>query len=232
MAAKKKIKKIEVSLEKLVEAGAHFGHQIRRWNPKMEIFMHSQKEGVFVFDLIKTRARLEEALGELQKAAKEGKKILLVGTKKQIKNKLKDIAEECGQPYVEERWLGGTLTNFDQVRKTIAKLADLEALKASSEFNTYTKKERLMMTRKIAKTRKAFGGIRTMKSKPDMMVVIGTHREKGAVMEAQKEKIPVVGIVDSNADPDLIDWPVPMNDDATGALEYVLDLIKSAICQK
>ncbi len=222
-------KKIDVSLENLLESGAHFGHQYRRWHPKMKPYLYAVKEGVYIFDLIKTKSALEEALAVLTKASKEGKTILLVGTKKQIKEKIKSIAEDSGCPYVNERWLGGTLTNFDQIKKSRDKLSALKEELASAKEKGYTKKERLLLERKIEKLLKSFGGILDLNGYPDLIVIVDIHREKGALVEAEKLNIPVLAIVDSNSNPELVDWIIPMNDDATKALEYVLDLIKEAI---
>lgn len=223
---------INVSAEKLLEAGAHFGHQRRRWNPKMEPFMHDTVDGVFVFDLIQTRDRLEEALRYLQKVKLEGKKILLVATKKQIKDKVKSLAEKTGIFYVDERWLGGTLTNFKQIRKSIEKLSALEEELRNAKALGYTKKERLDLSRDIEKLKRKFGGILQMEETPDVMVVVDTHRESSAVKEANMLEIPIVGIVDSNAEPDPIDYVIPMNDDATAALEYFMDLLEVALTAK
>lgn len=220
---------INISAEKLLEVGAHFGHQKRRWNPKMEPFMHDTVDGVFVFDLIKTRDSLEEALKYLQKAKSEGKSILLVATKKQIKERVRGLAEKTGIFYVDERWLGGTLTNFKQIRASIQKLFDLEEELKKAKSLGYTKKERLELSRDIEKMRRKFGGILKMEAPPDVMVVVDTHRESLAVKEANSLGIPVVGIVDSNADPEVVDYVIPMNDDATAALEYFMDLLEEAL---
>lgn len=233
MAAKKKTEVkpdvVEISLETLLESGAHFGHQYRRWNPKMADFMYSVKDGVYVFDLIKTKAALEEALQVLTKAAKENQVILFVGTKKQAKDKVKEIAEAVDSPYIIERWLGGTLTNFGQIKDTNNQIANLrEKLKTAKEEG-YTKKERLIIARKLEKLERMFGGITSLKKHPDLIVIIDTHREHVAIKEAKKVGIPTVGVVDSNANPDLVDYPVPMNDDASKTLDYVLDLFKAAV---
>lgn len=230
MAAKST--KFDVSLERLLEGGAHFGHQYRRWNPKMEPYLYAVKEGVYVFDLLKTRDCLIKALEVLSQAAKSGKVILFVGTKKQVKDRLKEVAVTCGCPYVTERWLGGTLTNFEQMKTSIRELHDLEDLLQTAKQAGYTKKERLLMKRKIAKMKRIFGGIISLQKYPDLMVVIDTHREKGAIREALKCSVETIGLVDSNADPYQVDWPIPMNDDASKALDYVLDLFQIAIIGK
>lgn len=220
---------VNIDLEKLLETGAHFGHQKRRWSPKMEAYMYAIKEGIYVFDLIKTKELLEEALKVISKYSKEGKTIMFVGTKKQVKDKLKEIATEVGMPYVEERWLGGTFTNFDQIKKSGKRLEELKETLKTAKKQGYTKKERLLMQREIEKIERSFGGILDIKDLPDLMIIVDTHREKGAVAEATKSGIPIVGIVDSNADPEPITFPIPMNDDAEEALNYVLDLMKETI---
>lgn len=221
--------KTTVSLEKLMDAGAHFGHQTKRWNPKMEEYLYGSEEGVHIFDLTKTKPLLEEALEFLAKLSKDGKKVLILGTKKQIKDKVAEVAEKTGMPYVNERWLGGTISNFNQMKNSIKKLEELKEGVISGEFAKYTKKERLLIDREIDRLEKFFGGIKELKEIPDALFVIDTKREAAAVHEASNKKIPLIAIVDSNSDPDPIDYPIPMNDDASKALEYVLDLVEKTI---
>lgn len=221
--------RVKVSAEELLERGAHFGHQARRWNPKMKPFLYKAQEGVHLFDLIKTKEALEAALKVLQEAARQGKVILFVGCKKQARDKIREVAEACGCPYVNERWLGGTISNFEQISKSLKKLADLKAKLAAGEYAKFTKKERLLIEREIARLERFFGGIANLNKIPDILVVIDTHKESGAVREAVRKGVEVVGIVDSNADPDLVTYPIPMNDDSTKAIEYVLDLMKEAV---
>jgi len=224
--------KITVSLEELMDAGAHFGHQTRRWNPKMEEYIYGSEGGVHIFDLTKTKPLIEEALDFLAKSAKEGKKILILGTKKQIKDKVAEVAEKACTPYVNERWLGGTISNFNQIKRSVDKMEEMKENLAAGTYNKYTKKERLLIDREITRLERLFGGIKNLKEKPDVLFVIDTKREAAAVREANSKKIPVVGIVDTNADPDLVNYPIPMNDDAARALEYMLDLVAKAIAQK
>jgi small subunit ribosomal protein S2 len=219
---------VKVSAEELLEAGAHFGHQAKRWNPKMDPFLYGVEKGVHVFDLMQTKKALEVALEFLQDSVKEGKVILFVGCKKQAKEKTQEVAEACDCPYVNERWLGGTISNFDQIKRSIQKLGELKEGLASGKYADYTKKERLLLEREKERLARFFGGIAGLTQKPDVLVVIDTHKEDGAVREAQMAGAKIVGIVDSNADPD-IDFPIPMNDDATKAIEYVLELMKKAI---
>lgn len=222
--------KTKISLEELLDAGAHFGHQARRWNPKMAPYLYGIQDGVHVFDLTKTKEELEKALDFLAQSHKEGKVILFVGTKKQSIEKTKEVAEALGQPYVTERWLGGIITNFEAIKHSIDKLADMKAKMAAGEYGEkYTKKEILLLDREIARLERFFGGISKLIKVPDALFVVDTKKESGAIREAIQKKIAVVGIVDSNGDPDVIDYPIPMNDDASKAITYVLDLVKEAM---
>lgn len=221
----------KVSLDDLLNAGAHFGHQSRRWNPKMQEFLYGEDAGVHVFDLTKTKPLLEEALEYLTSAVSSGKSVLLLGTKKQIKEKVREIAEATGMPYVNERWLGGTFSNFEQMKRSLKKMEEMKDNMATGVYNKYTKKERLLIEREITRLERFFGGVKNIKDVPSVLFVIDTKREHGAVREANAKKVPVVGIVDSNADPDLVDYVIPMNDDASKALEYVLELVKEAILE-
>jgi small subunit ribosomal protein S2 len=221
----------KVSAKELLETGAHFGHQARRWNPKMAPYLYGVSDGVHIFDLIKTKEMLEEALEVIKNAAREQKVILLLGTKKQAKDKVVEIGKETGCPYVSERWLGGTLTNFEQIKRSINKLAEMKTKKETGEYVKFTKKERLLIDQDIARMERFLGGISSLEKIPDMMIIVDTHKEISAVKESLAAKVETVGICDSNSDPTLIDYPIPMNDDAAKALEYVLDLIKEAILE-
>jgi len=221
----------KVSAEELLEKGAHFGHQSKRWNPKMEEYLYGVEGGVHVFDLIKTKALLEEALEFLKTSAKEGKVILFVGCKKQAQEKTIEVAQATGSSFFTERWLGGTLTNFDQIKKSIKKLLDMKSKTENNEYTSFTKKERLLIDREIARLERYFGGISTLEKVPDILVVVDTHKEASAIREAVSKNVKIVGIVDSNADPTVINYPIPMNDDAVKAVEYVLDLMKEAILE-
>jgi len=221
--------KVTVSLEDLLESGAHFGHQTKRWNPKMEEYIYGSENGVHIFDLTKTKPLLEAALEFLTKSAKEGKVILILGTKKQIKDKVAEVANDAGVPFVSERWLGGTISNFGQMKKSLKKLEEMKLNMSSGVYNKFTKKERLLIDREITRLERFFGGVTTLTNVPDVLFVIDTKHEAGAVYEANAKHVPVVGIVDSNSDPDLVTFPIPMNDDASKALEYVLKLVGEAI---
>lgn len=221
--------KPEISLEKLLTAGAHFGHQMRRHNPKMRDYMFASKEGIFVFDLIKTKSKLEEALVRIYEVSKSGEDILILGTKKQSKDKVEEVAKEVGISYIIERWLGGTFTNFDQIKRSIRGLSDLKEKHSKAKSLGYTKKERLLMDRKIQKMTKTLGGIMEIEKLPAMMIVIDTHKEYSAMLEAKRVGVETVGVCDSNGDPALVDWVIPMNDDAVAGVEYVLELIRDAV---
>lgn len=221
---------VKVSLEELFDTGAHFGHQARRWNPKMAPYLYGVQDGVHLFDLTKTKEELEKALEFLAQAQKEGKVVLFLGSKKQGREKTKEVAVALGQPYITERWLGGIITNFDTIKRSIDKLGQMKEKKASGEYaGKYTKKEILLLEREIARLERFFGGLSTLTKIPDILFVLDTKKESGAVYEAKKKGVTVVGIVDSNADPEFIDYPIPMNDDASKAISYVLDLVKEAM---
>ncbi len=213
----------------MLEIGAHYGHQSRRWNPKMDPYLYSTEGGVHVFDLTITKTHLEEALNFLTESASEGKKILIVGTKRQASEKVEAVAKSTGSFYVNERWLGGTLTNFEQIQKSLKKLDEMKEDKASGKQSKFTKKERLLMDREIERLERFFGGIVGMTDYPDVMFVVDVKREAGAVKEGNAKNVEVIGIVDSNSDPDGVDYIIPMNDDAVNAVDYVLDLVEEAI---
>jgi small subunit ribosomal protein S2 len=220
---------IKISLEELLETGAHFGHQVRRWNPKMAQYIYGEEEGVHIFDLVKTKEALESALKVLSDAARDGKKIVFVGTKKQVKEKVIEVAKEVGAFWVSERWLGGTLTNFDQIKRSLGKLKEMKEKKEAGEYKAFTKKERLLVDREIARLERFFGGLEGLEKTPDLMVLIDLKKERGAAKEAKKMGVETIGIIDTNSDPDLVDYPIPMNDDAVKALDYVLNLMKEAM---
>lgn len=218
-----------VSLDELIKTGAHFGHQTKRWNPKMAEYLYGVKDGVHIFDLEKTARLLEEALEFLKDSAKKGKTVLFLGTKKQAKEIVKKVSEDTGNFYVNERFLGGTFTNFSQIKKSTDKLVDMKEKFKSGYYNTYTKKEKLLLEREVARLDRYFNGIVGIKEPPEVLVVIDIKREYQAINEARNKDVKVVALVDSNSDPALIDYPIPMNDDATKALEYVLGLMADAI---
>ncbi|OGM02019.1 30S ribosomal protein S2 [Candidatus Woesebacteria bacterium GWA1_41_8] len=222
---------VNVSLKELIETGAHFGHQSRRWNPEMAPYLYGVEEGVHLFDLTKTKKCLDQALEFLKGLSSEGKVILLVGTKKQAKEKIREVGEATGCPYVSERWLGGTLTNFEQIKRSIDKLAKMKEEKSSGAYQKFTKKERLLLQREIDRLERFLGGLSALNGMPDAMVIVDTHKEAGVIREAAKKGVTTIGIVDSNSDPTVVDYPIPMNDDASKAVEYVLEKIGEAILE-
>lgn len=222
---------VKISLTDLLESGAHFGHQVKRWNPKVKDFVYGEQDGVHIFDLVKTEKALETALTEITKTIKENKTILLLATKKQAKDKALEIAQDTNISVVTDRWLGGTITNFAQIKKSIDLLADMKAKFESGYYAKYTKKERLLLEREKDRLERFFGGITNLKKMPDLLIVVDIRKEATAIREANRKNIPIVGIVDTNSDPNMVDFPIPMNDDATKALELVLEYIKQAIIE-
>lgn len=220
---------VEVTLKELLEAGVHFGHQTRKWNPKMRDYIFIARGGIHIIDLQKTMTHVHPAFEFLTKTAASGKKVLFVSTKKQARQPLVEAAEACGQPYVSERWLGGMLTNFQTISGSIRKLEEVESKISGGQSDLLTKKELLDFTRQHEKLVRNLGGIRDMKRLPGALFVIDTKEEETAVKEANKLGIPVVGIVDTNADPDSIDFPVPGNDDAIRSIQLFARLAKQAI---
>lgn len=220
--------KISVDATKLIEAGAHYGHQAKRWNPKMKEYLYGEENGVHIFDLIKTKKLLEEVLEVLNQAGKNGERVIFVGTKKQAEEKVQEVAQKTEQFYVNERWLGGTLTNFDQMKKTLRSLVDMKEKRQKGEYDSYTKKEKLLLNRKIERMERFFGGLKGIEEIPAYVVVVDTKKEAGAVFEARKVGAKSIAIVDSNCDPVAVDFAIPMNDDASKAIAYVLDLMAEA----
>lgn len=219
----------EVMLEELLESGAHFGHRSDRWNPKIAPYVFGVREGVHIFDLEKTRDYLIVACRELTRRAALGETILLVGTKPQAKLVIVDIAKKTGMPYVSEHWIGGTLTNFGQIKKSVDQLHTMKKDREAGDFKKYTKKEQLLMDRKITKLEKIFGGVAQMPGLPDAIFIVDLIRERTAVAEGIRAGIPLFAIVDTNADPTLIDFPIPANDDSVKAVEYVVGKVGNAI---
>lgn len=231
-AGKKDQSMKEVTLLDLLKSGAHFGHTTSKWNPKMKPYIFTVRNNIHILDLEKTKQCLESAAKFAKDVASKGGTILFVGTKRQSKQILEKAAKEAGMPYVNVRWLGGTFTNFKTIQRTIRKLEKLESLKASGELEShYTKKERLLMEREIEKLTKLFEGIKDMRRLPDAIFVTDVKHDDIAVKEAQKSKIKIVGLVDTNANPNLIDYIIPCNDDATKTIELVCGVIAEAIVE-
>lgn len=220
----------DVDIKQLLEAGAHFGHKTSRWHPKMAPYIHSKREGTHIIDLTKTVDALEEALVFLAKTAGEGKQVLFVGTKRQAKDVVKQAAEEAGMPYVVERWLGGMLTNQNTISGRIKHLKDLEVQMDSGAFaNKYNKLEIQRFQEEIDQMNFLYGGIKHMAAKPGALFVVDIVAEANAVREAQKLGIPIVAIVDTNADPSAVTYPVPANDDAIKTIQLITDYVKQAV---
>ena len=217
------------TLRQLVEAGAHFGHHARRWNPQMAPYIYGKKDNVHIINLQKTYPMLYTALHAAREVAANGGKILFVATKMQAQDIVKDIAERCGQYYVNYRWLGGMLTNWKTVHKSINRLVKLNEMFANNETEGYTKKELLNLKKEQEKLALSLNGIMNMGGQPDMLFVIDTPKESLAIKEAKKLGIPVIGIVDTNANPNEVDYPVPGNDDAIRAISLYCELVSSAI---
>lgn len=219
----------EVTLKDLLEAGAHFGHQARRWNPKMKRYIYGERGGVHILDLVQTKKGLDEAVAYVKTLATEGRIILFVGTKRQAAGIVKDQAIKAGMPYLTQRWVGGLLTNWQEISKRIRKLYEMKDKRGKDEYKVYTKKEQLLLDREISKLEKFLGGVAGLEKLPDALFVVDTHREEVAVLEANRMGISVIGIVDTNADPDKVDYVIPSNDDAVKAVELIVTTISQAI---
>lgn len=222
---------IGIGIKELLEAGVHFGHQTRRWNPKMKPFIFDARNGIHIIDLSKTLAQLETACAFLREAVGKGGQVLFVGTKKQAQEAMKESAKACGQPYVTERWLGGTLTNMKTIKRSMNRLREIEQMEADGSINHYVKQEQSMLRREMARLVKNLDGIRNMEKHPSVMFVVDIRREKNAVAEARRLRIPIVAIVDTNCDPDLVDFPIAGNDDAIRSVRLILNVLTQAIGQ-
>jgi len=222
---------ITIGIKELLDSGVHFGHQTKRWNPKMKPFIFDARNGIHIIDLSKTLTQLEAASNFLFETVRKGSKVLFVGTKKQAQQAVRDTAKECGQYYVTERWLGGTLTNFATIKRSISRMKEIEKMEADGSINRYVKQEQSMIRREAARQVKFFDGIRSMEKNPGAMFVVDIKREHNAVAEARRLKIPVVAIVDTNCDPDLVDYPIAGNDDAIRSVRMVLATLGQVITQ-
>ena len=220
-----------VSMKQLLEAGVHFGHQTRRWNPKMAEYIFTERNGIYIIDLQKTVKKLEEAYMFVREATKDGGEILFVGTKKQAQLSVKEEAERCDMPYVDARWLGGMLTNFRTIRRRIDRLNQLRKMREDGTFDLLPKKEVIKLNGEIEKLEKFLGGIQNMKKAPVAMFVVDPRKEKIAVAEAHKLNIPVVAIVDTNCDPDDVDYVIPGNDDAIRAVKLLVGAMADAVIE-
>ena len=220
-----------ISMKQLLEAGVHFGHQTRRWNPKMSRFIFTERNGIYIIDLQKTVKKVEEAYKFVKEVAETGKPILFVGTKKQAQEAIKEEAERCGMFFVNERWLGGMLTNHQTIQTRIKKLRELEKMEEEGVFNVLPKKEVIKLNAEKEKLEKYLGGIKEMPELPGAIFVVDPRKENIAIQEAHRLGIPVVGIVDTNCDPDELDFPIPGNDDAIRAVKLITGAMATAIIE-
>ena len=220
-----------ISMKQLLEAGVHFGHQTRKWNPKMKKYIFAARHDIHIIDLEMTAKLIEEAYSFVVESVKAGKSVLFVGTKKQAQDAVKEEAERCGQYYVNSRWLGGCLTNFKTMRGRIEYLEKLERMEQNGEFDLLPKKEVLGLKIEMGKLQENLGGIKNMKGMPGVMFVVDPHNEDIAVAEARKLNIPIVAITDTNCDPDLIDYVIPGNDDAIRAIKLISSVIANAVIE-
>lgn len=218
-----------VSMKELLEAGVHFGHQTRRWNPKMRKYIFTERNGIYIIDLQKTLKQIEKAYQVVREAVENGEAVLFVGTKKQAKDVITQEAQRCGMFYVTERWLGGMLTNFQTIRQSIRRLDSLDKMSADGTYERLTKKEVLQLERERGKLQKSLDGIRNMGRLPGLVFVVDTKKEHIAVGEARRLEIPLVSIVDTNCNPDEVDYPVPGNDDAIRSITLITRAIAQAV---
>ncbi len=221
----------QITLKQLLEAGVHFGHQTRRWNPKMKRYIFGEKSGIYIINLELTLDCTKRAMESLKKVAGEGKEVLFVGTKKQAQEVIRDASHRCGMPYVNERWLGGMLTNFTTVRKSVARLDWIDQAEQKGDFKFITKKEGSQLKKEREKLIRYLSGVRTMKRLPGALFIIDTKKEEIALAEARKLHIPIVALIDTNCDPDRVDYPIPGNDDAIRAIKLFCDLAAEAIIE-
>ena len=220
-----------ISMKQLLEAGVHFGHQTRRWNPKMAKYIFTERNGIYIIDLQKTVRKVDEAYNFIRSVAEEGKSVLFVGTKKQAQEAVKEEAERAGQFFVNERWLGGMLTNFRTIQNRINRLKELETMEADGTFDVLTKKEVMQLRHEMDRLEKYLGGIKEMNRLPGALFVVDPRKERIAVAEARKLHIPIVAIVDTNCDPDEIDYVIPGNDDAIRAVKLLTARLADAILE-
>ena len=220
-----------ISMKQLLEAGVHFGHQTRRWNPKMAEYIFTERNGIYIIDLQKTAKKIEEAYAFVRDVALDGKDILFVGTKKQAQEAITEEAKRIGMYYVNNRWLGGMLTNFKTIRKSIDRLYQLQKMEEDGTFELLPKKEVMKLKKEMEKLEKNFGGIKEMKDMPGAMFVVDPRKEKIAIAEAKRLNIPVVAIVDTNCDPEEVDYVIPGNDDAIRAVKLIVECIANAVLE-
>ncbi len=220
-----------VAMKQLLEAGVHFGHQTRRWDPKMAEYIFQARNGIHIIDLQKTSKKLDEAYNFMKEQAEEGKTVLFVGTKKQAQECMKEAAEKSGMYYINQRWLGGMLTNFGTIRKRVERLKELENMQEDGTFDVLPKKEVILLRKEMEKLEKNLGGIKEMTEIPGVIFVVDPKKERIAILEAKKLGIPVVGLIDTNCNPEDLDYPIPGNDDAIRAVKLIADTMANAIIE-
>ena len=220
-----------VAMKQLLEAGVHFGHQTRRWDPRMAEYIFQARNGIHIIDLQKTSKKLDEAYAFLKEQAEEGKTVLFVGTKKQAQDCMKEAAEKCGMYYVNQRWLGGMLTNFATIEKRIERLNELEKMQEDGTFDVLPKKEVILLKKEMDKLEKNLGGIKNMKEMPGVLFIVDPKKERNAILEARKLNIPTVGLIDTNCNPEDVDYVIPGNDDAIRAVKLIADTMANAIIE-
>ena len=220
-----------VAMKQLLEAGVHFGHQTRRWDPKMAEYIFQARNGIHIIDLQKTSKKIDEAYAFLKEQAEEGKTVLFVGTKKQAQECMKEAAIKCGMYYVDQRWLGGMLTNFETIRARVQRLKDLETMQEDGTFDVLPKKEVILLKKEMEKLERNLGGIKEMEELPGVIFLVDPKKERIAVLEAKKLNIPVIGLVDTNCNPEEVDFPIPGNDDAIRAVKLIADVMANAVIE-
>ncbi len=220
-----------VAMKQLLEAGVHFGHQTRRWDPKMAEYIFQARNGIHIIDLQKTSKKLDEAYAFMKEQAEEGKTVLFVGTKKQAQDCMKEAAEKCGMYYVNQRWLGGMLTNFGTIRKRINRLKELETMQEDGTFDVLPKKEVILLKKEMEKLERNLGGIKDMNELPGVLFIVDPKKERIGILEAKKLNIPVVGLIDTNCNPEEVDYAIPGNDDAIRSVKLIADVMANAIIE-
>ena len=220
-----------VAMKQLLEAGVHFGHQTRRWDPKMAEYIFQARNGIHIIDLQKTSKKIDEAYEFLKNQAEEGKTVLFVGTKKQAQECMKEAAEKCGMYYVNQRWLGGMLTNFGTIQKRIDRLNQLEKMQEDGTFDVLPKKEVILLKKEIEKLEKNLGGIKEMTEIPGVIFIVDPKKERNAILEARKLNIPTIGLIDTNCNPEDVDYAIPGNDDAIRAVKLIADVMANAVIE-
>ena len=228
---REELKMAVVAMKQLLEAGVHFGHQTRRWDPKMAEYIFQARNGIHIIDLQKTSKKLDEAYSFLKEQVEDGKTVLFVGTKKQAQDCIKEAALKCGMFYVNQRWLGGMLTNFDTIKKRIQRLKDLEAMEQDGTFEVLPKKEVILLKKEMDKLERNLGGIKDMEELPGVIFLVDPKKERIAILEANKLNIPVIGLVDTNCNPEELDYPIPGNDDAIRAVKLIADVMANAVIE-